>query len=259
MREPRRVDISELVIQRIENQASDNQSEHQQQKHRRMEHPNEHSHMVQGKQNWAEEIGKLDAYILFQRDEPESSEEKLFEEGIHNGYVDCYADEVIRGNSHSFGQAGCDTAEIDNSAQSKIPTEDDSEDSNAERERNKKSFLSETEQGFEFAPFITVYDEEQHRKCQEKENLYRDFGKIRWVYNGINKCDRQGKQKYGKQDVISFSCHRQSHFSFFYKACHNGFFQPLYHFFVFDSHTFYGPRIALTLVHGVQHRPIILG
>ena len=208
MREPRRVDISELIVQRIKNKSANNQSEHQQQKHCRMKHPNEHSHMVYRKQNRAEEIGKLDAYILFQRDESEPTEEKLFQKRIHNGYVDCYPDEVIRRNPHSFGQAGCDTAEIDDSTQSKIPTEDDSEDSNAERERNKKSFLSETEQGFEFAPFITVYDEEQHRKCQEKENLYRDFREIWRMYDSINKRDRQGKQKYGEEDIVSFSCHR---------------------------------------------------
>ena len=175
MREPRRVDISELIVQRIKNQASDNQAEHQQQKHRRMEHSNEHSHMVQGKQNWAEEIGKLDAYILFQRDEPESAEEKLFQKRIHDGYVDCYPNEIVRGNPHPFGQAGCDTAEIDDSTQSKISAEDDSEDGDAERERHKKTFLSETEQGFEFAPFITVYDKEQHRECKEKENLDWNF------------------------------------------------------------------------------------
>lgn len=249
MRKPRRIDIAELIVQRIENQAAYDQAEHQQQKHCRVKHTNEHSHMVQGKQNRAEEIGKLDAYILFQRDKPESAEEKLLQKRIHNGYVDCHPNEIIRRNPHSFGQAGCDTAEIDDSTQSKISAEDDSEDGDAERERHKKTFLSETEQGFEFAPFITVYDEEQHRERKEKENLDRDFRKVRRVNDGINKRDCQGKQKYGKQDIVSFSCHRLSHFSFFYKTCHNGFFQPLYRFFVFDSHTFCDSRVALTVVH----------
>ena len=208
MRKPRRIDIAELIVQRIKNQSANNQSEHQQQKHCRVKHTNEHSHMVQGKQNRAEEIGKLDAYILFQRDKPESAEEKLLQKRIHNGYVDCYPNEVIRGNPNAFGQAGGDTAEIDDSAQGKISAEDDSEDSNAEQERRKQSFLPETEQGFEFAPFVTMYNEEQHRKYQEKQYLDRDFREIWRMYDGINKRDRQGKQKYGEEDIVSFSCHR---------------------------------------------------
>ena len=221
MRKPRRIDIAELIVQRIENQAAYDQAEHQQQKHCRVKHTNEHSHMVQGKQYRAEEISELDAYILFQRDKPESAEEKLLQKRIHNGYVDCHPYEVVRCNPHAFGQAGCDTAEIDDSTQSKISAEDDSEDGDAERERNKQPFLSETEQSFEFVPFLTPECEEQHRERKKKQNLDRDFREIRRMYDRVNESYSEGKQHHSQKDIVSFSFHRQSHFLFFNKARHN--------------------------------------
>ncbi len=60
-----RIYIAELVIECIENESSDDQPEHDQCQHRRMEHPDEHSDMVDGKQNRTEEVSKFHIHILF--------------------------------------------------------------------------------------------------------------------------------------------------------------------------------------------------
>ena len=168
MCQPGRIDIAEFIVQCIENQSSNDQAEHDQRQHSRMEHTDQHSHMIDGKQYRAEEIGKLHVHILFQCDESEPTEEEFFKEGIHDGYVDCHPYEVVRCNSHAGGQTCGNTAEINNAAQSEVSAEDDSEDGKTQQKRNQKPFLLESEQGFEFAPFLTPYHEKQHREREEE-------------------------------------------------------------------------------------------
>ena len=187
MDEPRGINIAELIVQRVENQSAGNEAEHQQCQHSRMEHPNQHPHMVDGKQNRAEEISKPDIHILFQCNEPESSEEEFFQERIHDGYVDCHPDEVIRRDAHFGSQIGSHAAEIDKGTRDKVSSENHSKDGNPQEEGDEQAFLLKAEQCLEFAPFLTPECEEQHREREEKQDLYRDFREIWWMYNSINK------------------------------------------------------------------------
>ena len=197
MRKPGRVDVAELIVKGIENQSANNQTEHDQRQHCRMEHPDQHSHMVDGKEDRAEEVSKFYTHILFQCDEPEPTEEKFLKERIHDGYVDYHPYEVVRRDTHTGGQTCGNAAKINDAAQSEVSAEDDTEDGKTQQKRYQKPFLFESEQGLEFAPFLTPYHKEQHREREEEQDFDRYLGEIRRMHKGIYEGYSEGENDEG--------------------------------------------------------------
>ena len=137
MYEPGWVNVSQFIIERIENQPSDNQSNHKYRQDGRMKHAQQHSHVVHSKQHRAEKICEPDAYEFLQRYKSESPEEKLLQERIHNGNVNRHIEKVFCRNSHFGGQIRSYAAEIDKASRYEVASKNHPVYCTAQQERHQ--------------------------------------------------------------------------------------------------------------------------